>query len=93
MAKLPLPIAGSSFPRPINEWINIVNGKKSELDSLQRTNGLKEQAAHWQEREFVRLAELGTTFADASRSVTETRVIGSLRQVGRRWKSTAAGHT
>ena len=83
MARPLLPIAGSSFTRPINEWINIVNSKKSELDLLLRTDGLKKQAATWQEREFSRLAACSASRPDSVTSMREAGVIGSFREIER----------
>ena len=85
MARPFLPIAGSdAFTRPINEWINIVNNKKCQLDSLLETGRLRNEARVWLEREFYRSAILGPDPADAFPSIAETHVNAGLREIEHR---------
>ncbi len=84
MPRPSLPIAGSStFTRPIKEWINTINGKKSELDSLLGTDDLKKRAAAWWERAFLRVNARGSDSPAASRPVSEPGVVAALREIER----------
>ena len=81
MARPPLPIAGSSFTRPINDWINLVNQKKTELESLLEARALEKEAAVWMESEFSRIALAGIETTERSSSIAEAGVIASLLEI------------